>query len=285
MLTMSSVREGLVFVCMDQDDMLSRTAQHQIKYPPRVCSRTHYHSALPGSRPPPIVSIRHYNDGTTSTRSRNVYWDDHGHRDPFMPPEFYFHPPPDLNVIAECSGDDEEPIPFPTINRTILPTYRGNGSAPNRIGTLPFEDENDSRSDDDDPSLRSLGSEEGFHRLRRVRPNRGTSTPLAGDAAVATGSNSISLNETWDAHAQATEEAVRAVDAAGISDLLPPLARFYIEKKKNKCTLRFDPPVTGRFILLKMWSSRYDPGSNIDIQTVVARGYHGPRYFPNVEVR
>jgi hypothetical protein len=34
-----------------------------------------------------------------------------------------------------------------------------------------------------------------------------------------------------------------------------------------------------------MWSSHHDPTSNIDIQSVLARGFAGPRYFPSVELR
>ena len=42
--------------------------------------------------------------------------------------------------------------------------------------------------------------------------------------------------------------------------------------------------MSGRFILLKMWSSQHDSSGNIDIQSVIARGFAGPRYFPSVEL-
>ncbi|OAA54105.1 eukaryotic translation initiation factor 6 [Niveomyces insectorum RCEF 264] len=64
-----------------------------------------------------------------------------------------------------------------------------------------------------------------------------------------------------------------------------PHAEFHIEKNKNKCTIYFDPPVTARYILLKMWNPRQDVPDNIDIQGVVARGFAGPRYFPALEMR
>ncbi|CAK7213244.1 hypothetical protein SCUCBS95973_001735 [Sporothrix curviconia] len=66
-----------------------------------------------------------------------------------------------------------------------------------------------------------------------------------------------------------------------------PHAEFHIEPGKNKCTIVFDPPVTARYILLKMWnpSVDYDDNSNIDIQGVVAKGFAGPRYFPAMELR
>jgi len=49
--------------------------------------------------------------------------------------------------------------------------------------------------------------------------------------------------------------------------------------------VRFDPPVSGRFILLKMWSPHQTPGGNIDIQSVVVKGFAGTRYFPSVQMR
>ena len=64
-----------------------------------------------------------------------------------------------------------------------------------------------------------------------------------------------------------------------------PNARFYIEEHKNKCTIRFNPPVTARYILLKMWNPHHDIGGNIDIQGVVAKGFAGPRFFPAKEFR
>lgn len=62
-------------------------------------------------------------------------------------------------------------------------------------------------------------------------------------------------------------------------------AEFHIEMDKNKCTILFDPPVTARYILLKMWNPRQDTAGNIDIQGVVAKGFAGPRYFPAMELR
>lgn len=35
---------------------------------------------------------------------------------------------------------------------------------------------------------------------------------------------------------------------------------------------------SGRYILIKLWSPH--DGGNIDIQSIIAHGYAGPRYFP-----
>lgn len=92
---------------------------------------------------------------------------------------------------------------------------------------------------------------------------------------------SATLAEAAEASQLATQEAVRAVGGG----LMAPHARFFIEKDKDRCIIRFDPPVSGRFILLKMWNPHHDPSRNIDIQGVIAKGFAGPRYFPSVDLR
>jgi hypothetical protein len=37
----------------------------------------------------------------------------------------------------------------------------------------------------------------------------------------------------------------------------------------------------GKFILIKLWAPSQN--SNIDIQSIVAHGFAGPRYFPSLE--
>ena len=69
-------------------------------------------------------------------------------------------------------------------------------------------------------------------------------------------------------------------------DLLTPKAGFSMRKDgktPSKTTIPFSPPVSGKFILLKMWNARH--GGNIDLQSIVAYGYAGPRLFPSVEPR
>lgn len=252
----------MVFIAMNQDDVLSRTAQYQVQYVPTTRDRS-----CPGQsddRHPyerdtrHIISIRHHDDGTTSTRARRSYVyrgdDETEYRMPEMPQEFSSNLP-DFRVTTECSDDEEEDYDMSQMFRR----------APNRIGSLPFENM-DSDSEDANP----FGSEDFLDDSRHRRPHHHQHRDRL----------SVSLAEAWDAHANATQEAVRAVGG----ELLAPHARFFIEKKKSKCTIRFDPPVSGRFILLKMWSSQHDPSSNIDIQSVIARGFAGPRYFPSVEL-
>lgn len=67
----------------------------------------------------------------------------------------------------------------------------------------------------------------------------------------------------------------------GLRDPNVTRARFHIKRGKYKVAIKFDPPVSGRFILLKLWANR----SNVDVQSVVAKGFGGSRFFPSVEYR
>ncbi|KAI1769528.1 hypothetical protein GGR53DRAFT_472867 [Hypoxylon sp. FL1150] len=246
------VQEGMVFVSMSSDHLLNRTAQYQIQYSAARDTR-----ADRESQPlTPIMSVRHNEDGSTMThaqiRARRLYNigmedEDSGVRVAQIPSEFNISPPP-FQVTTECS-DEEADDPAP-----------GNWRAPNRIGSLPFESE----TSDDEGNANDYSFTDAYRRLHRRR-NR----------------SSTALAEAVEAAQVATQEAVRAVGG----ELMVPHARFFIERNKSKCTIKFDPPVSGRFILLKMWSPHRDPNANIDIQAVVAKGFAGPRYFPSVEVR
>lgn len=254
------VREGMVFVSMNQDDLLNRTAQYQIQYAP---SRSHGRSRESRTLAP-IISIRHNEDGTVvtraQTRSRRMYGlvaddEDENHRTAQIPPEFTTDLLP-FNITTECSDDedsDDDHTPRVPLSRR----------APNRIGVLPFESED---SDDGNPFANDeYGLDDVWAPSSRRRDTQ-----------------NMTLTEALDATQRASHEAVRS---AAAFDLMAPHAKFYIEKDKSKCTIRFDPPVSGRFILLKMWSPHRESGSNIDIQAVVAKGFAGPRYFPSVQLR
>ncbi|PLB51836.1 hypothetical protein P170DRAFT_89763 [Aspergillus steynii IBT 23096] len=55
-------------------------------------------------------------------------------------------------------------------------------------------------------------------------------------------------------------------------------ACFSIERTKNVVNIKFDPPPSGRYILLQLWCPQGD--NSIDIQSIVAYGFAGPRFFP-----
>ena len=280
----------MVFIAMNQDEALSRTAQYQIQYSPKNRDDFTESGLRPlepfETAPPEIISIQHHENGTTTTSARRGYIyrtnsnpDYRYHSDeytearkPLMPTEFASNVP-DFRITTECSDDEDDE------HAEAGGRYFGSRRAPNRIGSLPFENQ-DSDSDDGNNPFGTddyLDDHHPTHFRLYSNPSNSSSTrrpPLQSRS-------SLSLAEALEAHTSATQEAVRAVGG----ELLVPHARFFIEKKKSKCTIRFDPPVSGRFILLKMWSSQHDSTSNIDIQSIIARGFAGPRYFPSVELR
>jgi hypothetical protein len=165
---------------------------------------------------------------------------------------------PEFQVTTEFSDSEGDDDPRQTSHR--LRELRRN------IG-LRFEDTGSSSGEDDGPHL---GWDVADYLRARSPPRRRRET-----------ASNITLAEAAEASQIATQEAVQAVGG----ELMAPHARFFIERDKSKCTVRFDPPVSGRFILLKMWSPHHDRNGNIDIQSVVAKGYAGLRFFPAVALR
>ncbi|RDW83240.1 hypothetical protein BP5796_04731 [Coleophoma crateriformis] len=250
------VQEGMVFISMTSDDLLTRTAQYQIQYSPPRPRRSASERA---NELPPIMSIRHNDDGSMTTsqaRARRLYDiglqdEECNYRTAQIPSDFTVNTLP-FQVTTECS-DSEAESPSPRTRH-----WQSRRMAPG----LRFDQSESSESED--------GEDHPWHDDnlpgRSTRPRRRE-----------TASN-ITLAEAVEASQIATQEAVRAVGG----ELMAPHARFFIERDKSKCTVRFDPPVSGRFILLKMWSPHSSQTGNIDIQSVVAKGFAGPRYFPAV---
>lgn len=259
-----------MFVSMHHDDRLSRTSQYQIPYyakPARQSSGGSEDRARERDMRPaaPVLTMRR-RDGTVEVRRRNSVFglgiddddlededddnmddddeddDEVDYRLAQVPREFAAPSLPPSNVTMECSDDEAADSSF-----------RMGRHAPNRIGSLPFE------SDD---------SEDGYNNL---------DDPFFDDF------NTFGLRE-MSTSLEDTEPHVMSQESARGSggDLMVPHARFHIEKGRSKCTLHFNPPISGRFLLLKMWSPRKRTAENIDIQSVVAKGYAGSRYFPSV---
>lgn len=246
---------------MSSDDLLTRTAQYQIQYSPPRPRR----SASRSNDLPPIMSVRHNDDGTMTTaqaRARRLYNigledEDCDYRTAQIPPEFAENAPA-FQVTTECSDSEgEETRIHPSRSRL------------HRVMGLRFEE---SESSDEEPPAEQTSPWHEDYILNMGRSPRLRRRETA---------SNITLAEAEEASQIATQEAVRAVGG----ELMAPHAKFFIERDKSKCTVRFDPPVTGRFILLKMWSPHHSASSNIDIQSVVAKGFAGPRFFPAIEMR
>lgn len=297
----------MIFISMDSDELFTRTAQYQIQYlTPRDAAErlggAERDSNSNTRDPPTVYSIRHNEDGTSATRippgwpPRNdspMDFDGDGDNDDDaeppsfrvaqLPAEFTAEPPP-FRITTECSNDEADDAAGGGNGSRYNRNY-GRLPVPNRIGVLPFEsgDESDEDDDDDDDNNDN-------HNAAWAHPS-GSGSAWANFDELARGhydrrrrpaaTTSRSLAEAREASQIATQEAVRAVGGG----LMTPLCHFHVEKGKNVCSLRFEPPVSGRFLLLKMWSPRHEVHGNIDIQGVTVRGFAGPRFWSDVEYR
>ena len=253
----------MIFISMTSDDLLARTAQYQIQYSP---PRNRGSGSAQSNELPTIMSVRHNGDGSMTTaqvNARRLYDiglqdEDCDYRTAQIPSDFTADAPP-FQVTTECSDDEGDDATRRNNRRPFRPHFEDSDSSdsernanPEQSGSLWHED-----------YLYGMGRSPRQQLRRRE-----------------TASN-ITLAEAAEASQVATQEAVRAVGG----ELMVPHARFFIERDKSKCTVRFDPPVSGRFILLKMWSPHHSATSNIDIQSVVAKGFAGPRFFPAVSLQ
>ncbi|KAG9234003.1 hypothetical protein BJ875DRAFT_28290 [Amylocarpus encephaloides] len=260
------IQEGLVFVSMTLDDLLTRTAKYQIQYsPPRPRRST---SERDPEDLPLMMSVRPNGDGSMSTaqaRARRLYDiglqdEDCDSRTAQMPLDFTSTAPGFTNT-TECSDSEDETTPL-NPSRSLRSVHR----LMNR--DLRFEGSDD--SGDETPRNSNAPWHEEYLGIGRTPTLRRRET-----------ASNITLSEVARSNHIATQEPVIAVGR----ELMVPHARFFIERDKSKTTIKFDPPVSGRFILLKLWSPHPSPTENIDIQTVVAKGFAGPRFFPAVTLR
>lgn len=87
----------------------------------------------------------------------------------------------------------------------------------------------------------------------------------------------MAILDTWNPLTDGLRQALYIDD-----ELLASHVRCYLDQ--TNCTIRFDPPVSGRFIRLILWNSQNSSAGNIGIQSIIVRGLAGPRYFPSVEL-
>lgn len=227
------IREGMVFVSMACDEVLNRTAQYQVQYVPRDDATT------PAERAP-VSSARQNQDGTapiSRSRQRRINLNARleealEHKAAVFPVEPLPFP---VTIATDCSDTEESPVPR---------LLRRQAPPPNRIGPLPFESDD---SEDGENGFAPWNDDIGF--------NDDEATPPPAPAPVDPFAQDMTLAEAAEASQLATQEAVRAVGG----ELLAPHAKFYIEKEKNRCTIKFDPPISGRYILLKMYHPTYVP--------------------------
>ncbi|KAK3113684.1 hypothetical protein LTR53_008773 [Teratosphaeriaceae sp. CCFEE 6253] len=104
---------------------------------------------------------------------------------------------------------------------------------------------------------------------------------LVGGMAVEGPQRSRGAAEAATSYAAEDERAGKRAQEGEARDPNVTLARFEIRQGKHKVAIRFQPAVSGRFMLLKLWAGA--GRGNVDVQSVVAKGYGGARFFPAVQ--
>ncbi|EER27227.1 hypothetical protein CPC735_025630 [Coccidioides posadasii C735 delta SOWgp] len=278
----AGIREGMVFVTMASDELLSRTARYHIIYSCRPL------------RPPP----RRHSWQTTSQRYLSAL------RASLQSPQrtVLVHPE-QLSSHADNSTDPEDRSQPQTTSRQLSPDRRTEFHV-----TLEQDDRSDDGSIPDQHSEELTANAEGAYEdmseyLYPVECSTDSSDDEVSDTSdrlldeirrqvrqsMGVDSSSIGLRSRllpniiappagpYSGNAEATEPVPPA------EEVLSPHARFFIRRDKSSVSIKFDPPVSGRFVLVKMWSP-FGNGT-VDIQNITAYGYAGPRFFPSLQFR
>jgi len=79
-------------------------------------------------------------------------------------------------------------------------------------------------------------------------------------------------------HPHPLERQIKGAELDAQRDPNVTCTRFHIRRGKHKVALGFEPGLSGRYIMLKFWA--YSTSTNVDVQSVIAKGYGGCRFFP-----
>ncbi|KAI2722688.1 hypothetical protein CBS147332_3617 [Penicillium roqueforti] len=239
------IQEGMVFVAMTSDELLARTAQYQIQYSSGRYRRRARRSGMQPSQEY-LTGFR----PPLQNIERTVLMSPHSAAVPHTAED----PQAQFRITTEYdnnedSGDDEESSAF--LERTQADQMED-----------PLSSTDESPSDEEDSSRhqsRRQVQSERLSALSRVSEQRLRHSPSL-------------------VHPHPLAEPAHPT-----AEVLKPHARFFIEREKSMVTIKFDPPPSGRFILIKLWSPRAH--GNIDIESIIAHGYAGPRFFPSLASR
>ncbi|KAJ5179571.1 hypothetical protein N7492_002781 [Penicillium capsulatum] len=264
----SPIQEGMVFVSMTADELLARTAQYQIQY---SNARRRCRTRRPGIQPSQeyLTGLRSRSPLQSLDRTILMGPGSHSNPDVEAAGQDTHDPQSEFRVTTEYEEHSDDNIFFGSQDDGMSSTADPAGT---REEDLPCTDsEDDSLVDgDDDDDIPAIPPTDSFARRLEVQrraeslsrhlsgqPPRRRQGPSLVDPIPPSGSNGT----------------------ASHPEVLKPHARFFIEREKSMVSIKFHPPPSGRYILIKLWSPRSD--GNIDIQSIIAHGYAGPRFFPS----
>ncbi|KAJ5645601.1 hypothetical protein N7507_011612 [Penicillium longicatenatum] len=256
----SPIQEGMVFVSMTSDELLARTAQYQIQYSSTRRRRGYRRTGLQPSQEyltglrTPLQSLDRTvlmgPDSNLATETQTTH-----------------DPQTEFRVTTEYNETVEDNVFVEREDDGLNASVTTDPERANELDDLLCSDtDDDSPSDDDEdhPMTR-----------RRLEIQRRI------------GSARRSMNGDLSQRRRQPPSLIDPIPPPPVpgpamttsnGEVLKPHARFFIEREKSVVSIKFDPPPSGRFILIKLWSPRSD--GNIDIQSIIAHGYAGPRFFP-----
>ncbi|KAJ5169184.1 uncharacterized protein N7482_004778 [Penicillium canariense] len=253
----SPIQEGMVFVSMTSDELLARTAQYQIQYSSTRRRRRNRRLGLQPSQEY-LTAFR----SPLQSLERTVLMGPDSHAASDEATERNANDPQtEFRITTEYDEHSEDSL-FMEHEDDDAPSVAELERLQEEDDLL-CSDSDDSASDDEDLDDTTMS---GVHRRRLELQRLGSMQrrrpaslvdPLPPPSSAPPGSHAPPPNV----------------------EVLKPHARFFIEREKSMVSIKFDPPPSGRFILIKLWSPRSD--GNIDIQSVIAHGYAGPRFFPS----
>lgn len=297
------IQEGLVFVAMSADNLLSSTAGYDLHYSSRspIMSPTpsspmddeqltlreaiedphvwqHSRQGAQEEMEERIENLRlranrrsrqTWDSSRSSRRRRQTHFDDDASGDHCDYTVDDSHSgvirlsaptPPPFTVTAETDEEEEsdstEEMPSAAVMADLM-----------RRESLWRGRESDDEEEETAPR---------FGRLRRARPLDFNAFNDWNERHRAQHQGSIRASLRGAPSRLETPEAIPEA-----ANLLPPHARFFIAKNKSTLTIKFHPAISGRHILLKLWSPMHD--GNIDIESVQFYGFSGPRFFPAIQ--
>ncbi|KAK5146493.1 hypothetical protein LTR04_001036 [Oleoguttula sp. CCFEE 6159] len=289
------VQEGMIFVSMTADDLLSRTTRYKIEYrddnwpqspesPPTAVAedRLTFLESLhdPGIRA--LAEMRRFPRSIEELSDHNVYLAAH------------------TQMLSELQADEERLTSL--FAGPAFPTYLAAGTpadpdenaaqptqpAPAFTITITSDDESSAGEEDEISPFRRMDRMERDRRwsleshdeeLHDLDPRHDWTGLRPQTAGLRAPRRSVPSVIEPAGLSSAAGTGMQACDQA----ILAPQARFFIRKSRSKVAVKFDPPISAKFILLKLWSPQ--PEGNIDIQSIKAYGFAGPRYLPCVEPR
>ncbi|WEW56629.1 hypothetical protein PRK78_002077 [Emydomyces testavorans] len=272
----AGIREGMVFVSMASDELLARTARYHMVYSCRPLRPPLRRRSSQNNAQRYISAFRASLQSTERTvliHPDQSYYENGSATSADREQTSSREASPDFRITLEQDDKSED---------ESMADHHSEDLATNAEGVLPDEspevlypiafDSDDSEEEATETS--DLLLDEIRRQVRSTMGAEGINPGLRGRLLP-------------NIMATAVEPQNNSLEGtAGLSipeKVLNPHARFFIKRDKDAVRIKFDPPVSGQFVLVKLWSP-FGNGT-VAVQNITAHGYAGPRFFPSLQFR